>query len=135
MAIGSEPVASTETALRRIPLGYIPTPKDGPSFRAFMPTDADESGLSVTRSGFSKPSGVGRNLARPEKQYYVAELSVAALREIGLDVIPSPLPDNPGHAEIPQIRTSTNKQTRPIQIQIAESLILRIYGPFGGSSE
>jgi hypothetical protein len=58
-----------------------------------------ESGLSVSRAVLTSPEQMlARLKTGPGSRVAVA--TVADIRRLGLDVIPDPLPDDPGHAEI-----------------------------------
>lgn len=66
------------------------------------------------------------------KSYYVALLRAADIRAAGMDVVPKPLPDDPGHAEIPELTYENRKSKQAIEWRtlLAEKLFLQIEGPF-----
>lgn len=66
------------------------------------------------------------------KQYYAVCLSVAFLRDHGIEVVPRPLGDNPGHAEIADLTYEDRKTDRSLEIMtfLAHDAVLRVEGPF-----
>ena len=71
-------------------------------------------------------------LGQPGKSYYVAVLRAADLFQQGVQVVPRPnLPDDPGHAEFPDL-TAQNRKTPEAQerMVLLKSLCLRVEGPF-----
>lgn len=65
------------------------------------------------------------------KQYYVAVLCAGDLRAEGLDVVPRPEANAPGHAEVPGLtydnrRTDTAEEAQQL---LARKLCLKILGP------
>jgi hypothetical protein len=133
MSDGTEPVADDELLYRRIPASqgyYDPAIDPMPSPLAFKPTRNDLEGLSIYRAKYKSVEEAARG--QPGKSYYVAVLRAADLRAVGIDVVPSPLKDDPEHAEIPGL-TYDNRKLMPYfewQTLLAEQLCLRIEGPF-----
>jgi hypothetical protein len=96
----------SEFVYRRIPGIYfnpgLPVPVQREAFR---PNANDTAGLSVFRARFAQPLDTLVNVDPAKREdYYVARLSVEALRKLGLTVQPDPLPGGPpGHAVIPEL--------------------------------
>lgn len=133
MADGREPIEDDEILYRRIPtqpayhdpnLSPLPTPK------AFHPRRDDRTGLSVYRAKYKMPKQVAAN--DRSKTFYVAELRAGELREQGIEIIPAPLPDDPGHAELPGIKYDDRKSDSVVrwELLLAHKLC-RILGPYG----
>jgi len=124
------PVSNDEILFRRVPETFM---CNGLSFQAFMPNKTDSTGISLSRSSFFADDPVRfASTGRIGKKYYVARLIAAGVRSLGLEVVPRPEPDNPGHAEIPDLNHS---QTRTIKKQLAPALanaVLSVEGPFPG---
>lgn len=133
MADGSEPIADHEILYRRIPAAsgfYDPKVDPNPSPLAFRPTRDDTSGLSLARAKYKGLEEAGRG--RERKQYYVALFRAGNLRRLGMEVIPKPFEDDPGHCEIADL-TFGNRKAMPFaewQALLAEQLCLQIEGPF-----
>ncbi len=138
-------VDNDEFVFRRIPIrpGWY-NPVTGVLMRqAFNPREDDAAGLSVTRAhserqpDFLTPAqdaALGTNTSG----YYVAVLRVGDLREAGVEVVASPdLPQNPGHAHLPQLAYDSRRSDESIGIMesLSETLTLRVEGPFSGSTE
>ena len=135
MADGTEPVADHELLYRGIPAasGFYDAEVDpSPSPLAFRPTRSDTSGLSLSRAKYKSIAEAGRG--REGKQYFVAVLRAGDLRRLGIEVVPRPVEDDPGHCEIADL-TFDNRKAMPFaewQALLAEQLCLRIEGPFSG---
>jgi hypothetical protein len=125
-----EPVSGDETVFRRIPAVWY---QEFPSPQAFRATEQDVTGLSVYRSAVRTAQSVGES-GRSGKTFYVAEVPVWKLQELGLEVVADD--SSPGHAEIPQIRLETrdDQRAKELAVIISESCILKIHGPFVVSS-
>lgn len=133
MLDGSEPIADHELLYRRIPAAtgfYDPQVDPNPSPLAFRPTQQDTTGLSLTRAKYKSLEQAARG--REGKQYYVAVLRAGELRRLGMDVVPRPVADDPGHCEIAEL-SFANRKAMPFaewQALLAEQLCLRVDGPF-----
>ena len=133
MADGSEPVADHEILYRRIPATsgfYDPHVDPNPSPLAFRPTLLDSTGLSLSRAKYKTLEQAGQG--REGKQYFVAVLRAGELRRLGMNIVPRPLKDDPGHCEIAEL-TFANRKSMPFaewQALLAEQLCLRVEGPF-----
>ena len=110
----SEPaqIADDEVILRHIPGGTLhqaPGPRIT-SKNFALRTHLNETGLSVSRAGMTSPAALLALVGDVAKGSRVAAVTAADLRGLGLDVVPDPLPDNPGHAEIRSASTDLNQQ-------------------------
>jgi len=102
---------------------------------AFKPRVGDE-GVSVDRLASdvhpnfrsTKESAAGQ----AGKEYYAVCLSVASLREHGIEVVSQPLGENPGHAEIVDLTYENRKSDSSLEIMtfLAHEAVLRVEGPF-----
>jgi hypothetical protein len=97
------PVADDEIILRHIP-GGTTFQASGPRLTSInfqVRTATGETGVSVTREAMMTPDAflvsVGADIANGSR---IATATVGEIRALGLQVVPDPLPDNPGHAEI-----------------------------------
>lgn len=137
-------VEDDEFIFRRIPIrpGWY-DPASGVLMRqAFNPRNDDTTGLSVTRAhserhpDFLTPAqdaALGTNTSG----YYVAVLGVGDLRKAGIEVVASPdLPQNPGHAHLPQLTYDSRRSDESIDTmeRLSTSLTLRVEGPFPSSA-
>ena len=80
--------------------------------------DRGETGVSVSRLSMTLPehlfARVGGNKANGSR---IASAGVRAIRALGLEVVPDPLPDDPGHAEI---RSATARlEERDTRVRLA----------------
>lgn len=134
--VENEPIADDELLYRRVPVstGWYSsgTELKPEAFEAHRSHDA--SGLSVSRAKYKSVQEAAKG--RPGKSYYVAVLRAGDLRNQGILVEPRPLPGDPGHAELPDLNSSTRKATETLERQrILVSLCLRIEGPFATAEE
>ena len=133
MSDGSEVIADHEILYRRIPTAsgfHDPQVDPNPSPLAFRPTKEDTTGLSLSRAKYKSLEQAGRG--REGKTYYVAVLRAGELRRLGMDIVPRPLEDDPGHCEIAGL-SFANRKAMPFaewQALLAEQLCLRVEGPF-----
>lgn len=133
----TDPIADDEILYRRVPESQMAqTEEDGlpnePSAQGFSPGKNDTDGLSLCRGSYKtiEEAAVGR----AGKTYYVAVLAAADLRRNGIEVVPTPRPDDPGHASIPALNPNDRK-TNKVKVKemyrlIATRLCKRIEGPF-----
>jgi hypothetical protein len=104
-----EEITDDEYLLRHIPGGTLwqaPGPRiTSANFQ--LRHDRNETGVSVTRLKLTAPQRllelVGGSPARGSR---VASALVGDVRQLGLRVVPRPLPEDPGHAEIQSDRVS-----------------------------
>ena len=134
---GTEPLGDDELIYRRVLVSHdLFNPDTGHlSPEAFRPRKYDLTGTSVDRAKYRsvEEAAQGRN----PKGYYVAVFRVGDLRREGLDVVPRPDPDNPGHAEIPALNYAdrTSDAVEAWKVLLARKLSLRVEGPFLPSQE
>jgi hypothetical protein len=131
---GLEPVEDDELLYRRVPAAASPQRYDPVkrelSDQAFAPHKlVDITGLSVSRAKYKRIEEASGG--RPGKSYYVAVLRAGDVRRLGIDVVPRPEPDDPGHAELPQLNADNynNSVTLERAGQLS-SICLSVEGPF-----
>lgn len=129
-----EPIEEDELLYRRVPVskGWISSGSVKPE--AFQPLPIDETGLSVFRAKFLSVEEASRG--KSKHGYWVLELRAADLQAAGIDIVPKPVPDVPGHAELPSLRFQDVETDASIsqRLTLAKELIAKIHGPFGISS-
>jgi hypothetical protein len=130
---GTEPIADDELLYRRIPTS-VPwySASAGLSSQAFAPhTKNDITGLSVSRAKYKSIQAAAKG--RPGKSYYVAILRAGDLRQRGIQVVPHPLPEDPGHAELPDLNAGNRETDETLERErvLAQELCLQVEGPFG----
>ena len=104
-----EEIADDENLLRHIPAGTLwqaPGPRiTSANFQ--VRHDRNETGVSVTRLKITAPERllelVGGSLSQGSR---VAAARVGDVRLLGLQVVPKPLPEDAGHAEIQSDQTN-----------------------------
>jgi hypothetical protein len=126
---GTEPVADDELLYRRIPVSMGWYSDSGLSPEAFDPRTDETTGISVYRGKHKPIEEAARGPGK--KGYYVAVLRAGDLRKLGIDVVPQPGPDDPGHAELPDLRCDNRREpeTEERKVLLARSA-LRVEGPF-----
>jgi hypothetical protein len=128
---GSEPITDDELIYRRVPAstGWF-SPESGLAPVAFAPHKVlDVTGLSVARAKYKSVEEAATG--RPGKSYYVAILRAGDLRGRSIAVEPRPLPDDPGHAELPDLKAENRKSDRTLELQgTLVGLTIEIKGPF-----
>jgi hypothetical protein len=132
MSVGTEPIADDEVLYRRIPVSKGWYDAQGVSPEAFDPRKDETTGISIFRAKYKNIDEVAQG---PSKRgYYVAVLRAGDLRQHGIQVVPRPLPGDPGHAELPEL-TCDARLTPPCEerkLRLAE-LCLRVEGPFAAT--
>jgi hypothetical protein len=107
MSHGQARIGPDETVLRRIHKNHCSA--DLPRvvyLAAFRPSREDTNGLSVFLEAHTTAAEIAASGRKPG-EYFVARLSVRALRQLGLTVVPDDAPGAPaGHALIPELRLS-----------------------------
>lgn len=96
----SEPIEDSDFLLRHIPGGttwQAPGPRITSKNFELRP---GESGVSVSRQSVTSADALMARLGDPTKGSRVAVASVAAVRALGLEVVPDPKDYDTGHAEI-----------------------------------
>jgi len=131
---GTEPVADDELLYRRIPVSKGWYTQSGLSPEAFDPRQDETSGISVHRDKYKSIKEAAKG--KSKKGYYVAVLRASDLRKHGIQVVPRPGPDDPGHAELPGLtchnRLTPEAQERKLRLA---ALWLRVEGPFPPATE
>lgn len=130
----AEPIRDDELLLRRIPTStQWYQPQEHVVYEdAFLPTKADDDGLSLMRAEFCPPEEFAAK-GRQGKQYYVAQLRAADIRAQGIDLKADPQPDNPGHALLPQMTRDNRKDDQTLErARILARLVTKVSGPFSG---
>src|SRR5438105_3323919 len=105
---GTEPIADDELLYRRIPVSKDWYTPDGLSPEAFHPREDETAGISVYRAKYKSIEEAAKG--KGKRGYYVAVLRAGDLRQHGIDILPRPTPDDPGHAELPDL-TSQHRHT------------------------
>lgn len=131
MSDGSEPVENSEILYRRIPkIWYDDKEIDS---EAFLPhRENDTSGISLFRAKYHTIEFAALS-PRPNRIYYVASVQAQNLQNIGLTIIPDPLPEKIGHCLIPELCSSkrSDNDVRTFAHMLATKLVDRVDGPFG----
>jgi hypothetical protein len=133
LADESEPIADEELLYRRIPAAlnlYDPQAEPHLLPDAFRPNQNDVTGLSVYRAKYKTIEEAARG--REGKNYYIAVLRAGDLRARGIEVVPRPIEEDPGHAEIPGLTYQNRKTDRTLEwkLLMAQQLCIRVEGPF-----
>lgn len=128
------PIEDDEILYRRIPISQYDSTDPNPSPEAFRPHKNDTTGISLSRGKHTTIEKAARG--HSEDGYYIAILRAGDLRKKGIEVVPKPLHDNPGHSEIPQINYTTRKtdSVKEYKNLLAEKLCLCVKGPLGSSN-
>ena len=93
-------VADEESVIRHIPGGttfQAPGPRITSKNFELRP---GETGVSVSRQGMTGPDQLLARIGDPAAGSRIASAPVAAIRALGLEVVPDPIDGDPGHAEI-----------------------------------
>lgn len=96
------PIADDEIILRHIPGGTtFQAPGPRVTNRNFvLRHDRQETGVSVARAAISPPTDFLIRHGDPQTGSRVAATTAGDIRELGLEIVPDPLNDDPGHSEI-----------------------------------
>jgi len=128
------PIGNGERLYRRIPVSrcyYNPEISPLLSPEAFGPDKSrDVTGISLDRASFRSPEEAAQG---PSVQgYYLAVLNIEDLWKHGIEVVPKPVPGNPGHVEIPALNSANRKETATQELKklLAHKLVAEILGPF-----
>lgn len=133
MEPGTEPISDDELLYRRIPVNpeyFNPAVRDKPARDSYAPRKNDLTGLSLSRAKYKSPAEAARS--PQDKRYYVAVLRAGDIRRHGIRVVPAPWPNDPGHAELPDLVYENRRQdeTKEHMRLLAEKLTIRVEGPF-----
>jgi hypothetical protein len=125
-----EPVADDEILYRRVPVSKGWIDEHGVRPDAFEPRASDDTGLSIYRASFVSLESAAKGLSK--RGYYVLVMRAGDLRAAGIDVVPMPRDDLPGHAEIPSLAYQEHESELSIQQRelLADRLVVAIHGPF-----
>lgn len=136
-AEGNEPLSDDEIVYRRVSDKsgwYEPGSERSVAWEAFKPNRNDATGISVWRAKYLTAGETAARHARLNR-YYVLALNVGRLRQIGVEVEPSPYEGGIGHASIvtlnyPAYKNDKNR-LREFAEHIATKLVEHVEGPFG----
>src|SRR5207245_2961611 len=105
-------IADDEYLLRHIPGGTL-WQASGPRITSAnfqIRQDRNETGVSVTRLKITGPKRLLELVGgKPQRGSRIASVRAAEVRALGLRVLPKPLPEDPGHAEIQSGETSLDE--------------------------
>ena len=126
---GTEPVADDERLYRRIPVSMGWYDDQGLSPEAFRPRRDEETGISVFRAKYKSIQDAARGMSK--QGYYIAVLLAGDLRNANMEVVPRPLPNDPGHAELPDL-TCHNRSEPMTMTRMGRltDLAMQVEGPF-----
>lgn len=127
---GHDPIADEELLYRRIPVTMNWYVGGNLSPEAFDPRKDETTGISVSRAKYISVKQAAQGMSK--KGYFVAILNAGELRKNGVRVEPRPLPDDPGHAELPDL-TCDNRgtpETQARKVLLATVLTRQVEGPF-----
>ena len=130
--MAADPIDDDELIYRRVPesQGWYDASNQTLQPLSFHPhRQHDTTGISVSRARFKSLEEAARG--QPGKTYYVAVLRVGELRHNGIRVVSAPLPDDPGHAEFPDLNASNRRSDRTQELErILVTLTKEVVGPF-----
>ncbi|MBX9628037.1 MAG: hypothetical protein K2X82_29835 [Gemmataceae bacterium] len=116
--MSDDQVADDEVILRHIPGGttfQAPGPRITSKNFELRP---GEVGISVSRSGITPPEELMARIGDPAAGSRIAVATAAAVRALGLEVVPDPIPDDPGHALIRDGAASLTSQAVRKQLAV-----------------
>lgn len=76
-----------------------------------------EAGVSVSRAGITTPDQLLARLGDPAKGSRTASAPIDGIRALGLDVVPDPIPEDPGHALI--VSAAASLADQPVRKKLA----------------
>jgi hypothetical protein len=129
------PLSSDEIVYRRIPekSGAVRTDKTV-TIGAFLPTSKDTTGISLIRAsagGGITPEQAAAKARAPGKTFYIAVLTVGAIRnEAGIPIAPDD-PNDPSHLSIPW--TDRNDEVVRLKAEELCTKCIQVLGPFPGA--
>jgi hypothetical protein len=126
----NDSISDDEIVYRRVPVSQGWVDERGVSMNAFKPRPDDETGISVYRARFLSLEDAAKGLSK--HGYYVLALRSGDLRAAGIDIVPKPEADLPGHAELPSLAYHVPESDVSIQHRrlLADQLVMAIHGPF-----
>jgi hypothetical protein len=126
---GHEPIGDDELLYRRIPVSKEWYSSTGLSPEAFDPRADETTGISVYRGTYTSIEEAARGPSK--KGYYVAVLKAGDLRANGIQVVPRPTADDPGHAELPELTCDNRLEKLTLERKdCLATLPVTIEGPF-----
>lgn len=131
-------IADDEAVYRRVSARsgwYDPKSERPVAWDAFRPNVNDKDGLSVWLSTCLSPSDAALRNARPDKRYYVLEVGVSDLRDLGVEVVYTPGQGGIGHVSLANMTYDAYQEDknriRELAGRIAVELVRKVHGPFG----
>src|ERR1700688_3000201 len=117
---GNDPVSDDELLYRRIPVsqGWYKPENGYLSPQAFHPRSEDVTGLSLSRARFFVTAADAAH-GTSAQGYWLAVLRAGDLRSRGMHVVSRPLEENPGHAEIVDLRYGNRKSDEAEEWKVA----------------
>lgn len=114
-----EELSPEEEVARRVPKVWVRS--GGVVLReAFDPTPKDRIGLSFVRLCKITKENAARSPTQPNKKYYLAVFKYSDLVKYSFTLDPKPTPMNPGHAVMPELKSTT---PRPEVLELTEQLL------------
>lgn len=132
---GQRPIGDDELLYRRVPASQNWIDPDAKTIDplAFRPRESDTTGLSVSRAVYATPQEEASRGSRG-RRFYVAILSFRSMHALGIKVVPRPLANYPGHAEIPDLTFENRRTDRSRElVQLLRDCVIAIDGPFDGA--
>lgn len=125
-----DPIGDDELLYRRVPVSTGWYSQGGLSPEAFNPRKGfDTSGISMSRAKHTSLEDAAKGTSK--QGYYIVILRAGDLRKHGFRVDSRPTPDDPGHAELPDLNdTSLNTNQAREMMLVLSKLSLKIEGPF-----
>lgn len=126
---GTESVADDELLYRRIPVSTGWYSKGTLSPEAFDPRKEETTGISLYRAKYKSIEEAAKG--KSKSGYYVAVFRAGDLRQNGIDVVPRPSPDDPGHGELPGLTCHNRLEPETQQRKLLlTTLPQSVEGPF-----
>lgn len=129
---GSEPIADGEILYRRLSATQLPSREQPLPPVTFEPHDDDDDGICLARAKYVTPERVAASGAG--RWYYAVEITAAAIRALGLDVVPDPIEGEPWHCRVPDLKYEDPPSDASLsqQMALARTGRLAAGGPFPG---
>ncbi len=131
----TDPIAADELLYRRVPVStnwYDPD-SDVLEPQAFDPhRKNDVTGISISRKKHKSLIEAARG--QPGKSYYVAVICAGDLQAKKIKVVPRQQPNDPGHAELPDLNSENRKSDEALELKrVLVELTRSVEGPFASS--